>query len=781
MASAQPLDSALLDAALAYASKGVPVFPCNEAKRPYTEHGFKEASTDAETIRSWWRKWPNAMIGAPTGKPIGAWVLDVDDPGAFDGACADLGLVLPATRTAITGKGRHLYFKLNGEAISNAQRTKKGWPFPELPGAEVRGDGGYIIMPPSLHPSGRRYEWQRDELSSEAPDDLLRIVRKVGKSAEAAPPPAADSAAPHNPFIRDTPYGLAALEAECAAIRSAPTGAQEVTLNEAALKIGALVAGGELLRETAMGQLVAAGLCLSSANPDDPWTPQGIAAKVDRSLRDGMRTPRSAPDGGREASAQREAVAPANDDAPDISATPYVWREPHTIPMREWVFGRWLLRGTATAVIAPGGVGKTTLLAGISLSLATGRPFLGKSVWGEAKGVWLWNLEDDLNELSRAIQAGAKHHGIKPADLGDRLYVDSGMDGSELCTAVEDAAGFRLLQPVYEGITAELIRRNISVLILDPFVSTHAVEENSNTLIDKIAKAWGRVAKAANCAIVLVHHTSKAGSGEVTALSGRGAVALVNACRQALVLNRMDKDTAERLGIPEDQHRRYFSVQDDKANRAPAEKADWYHLASVDLGNGPENDLGHGDSIGVAEPWAIPDPFANITPQHLLQVQCRISEGEWRKDYQAKAWAGHAVADVLGLNAADKADRARIRKLLDTWIREGALVVTERKDEQRRPREWIEVGRWQNDQSAPPQNGGAAQGGAVERPACSTTTPTISGGWSGAERGRVEMVEQKSGGAWHDNPSLGRKRPAERLAPGETGDEPVPGFEGFGR
>ncbi len=451
-----------------------------------------------------------------------------------------------------------------------------------------------------------------------------------------------------------------------------------------------------------------------------------------------------------------------------IAATPYLWRDPATIPPRPWVFGRWFLRGTATAVIAPGGIGKTTLLDTTALSLVTGRAVLGKSVWGGAKRVWLWNLEDDLEERSRSIQAAAKHHGVTPDDLAGRLFVDSAMDGSGLCTAVEDGAGFRLIVPVYEAITAELIARGIDVLIVDPFVSSHEVEENANSKIDKIAKAWGRVAKDASCSIVLVHHTSKAGAAEVTALSARGAVALVNACRSALVLNRMDDQEAERFAIEDDaERRRHFTVQDDKHNRAPAEKADWFRLASVDLGNG--------DSVGVVEPWSPPDPFDGLTGDHLYRVQLALVEGEHREDWQSPAWAGIVVANVLGLDPKAKADRARIRKVLSTWVEAGALRIAERDDEKRKPRKWVEVARWQNDTSTPPLNGGVERGGAHEAKVCSTTTPAPLGavGWSKLP-GVVEQRANDGGGAtpsitgqWRENPALGRRDLSRVVFPAE--------------
>jgi hypothetical protein len=399
-------------------------------------------------------------------------------------------------------------------------------------------------------------------------------------------------------------------------------------------------------------------------------------------------------------------------DAPEkpsftITASPYIWRDPETIPPRPWVYGRWLLRGTIACVVAPGGAGKSTILAGLALAMVTGRALLGKETWHGPKRVWLWNLEDDLDELSRSIQAAAKHHGIERREIEQNLFVDSAMEGAGLCTAIDGPDGFQLLEPVYDALTAELILRSIDVLVVDPFISSHGAEENHNTKIDAIAKAWARVAKAANCCIVLSHHTSKAGAGEVTALSSRGAVALPNAARTTLVINRMEKEQAERLGIADDERRRYISVGDDKHNRAPAEKADWYRLASVDLGNGGDDPS---DNVAVAEPWKLPDPFDGLSTYDLTRVQEAIAGGEWRADVQASAWAGRAVASALGLDVEVTADKARIKSLLKTWIDSRVLRVIDRDDDKRRPRKWIEVG--DPVDAAPPRQRGAEQGGA---------------------------------------------------------------------
>jgi hypothetical protein len=396
--------------------------------------------------------------------------------------------------------------------------------------------------------------------------------------------------------------------------------------------------------------------------------------------------------------------APIVGEGQTIRATPYEWRDPASIPLRPWVYGRWFLRGTVACLVAPGGVGKSTLIAGTALAMAIGRALLGKTVWDGPKRVWLWNLEDSKDELDRSIQATAKHFGICRVEIEGRLFVDSAMEGAGLCTAVELNGNFKLLAPVYDALTAELIDRGVDMLVVDPFVSSHEVEENANSKIDKIAKAWGRVAQDANCVIVLVHHTSKAGAGDVTALSARGAVALINAARSALVINRMDSEQADRFGIPADERRRYFNVQDDKHNRAPAEKADWYRLASVELGNG--DGVKPSDSVGVAEPWSPPDPFDDVTSSHLLMVQQAISAGEFREDAQATAWAGNAVAQVLNLDVNTKSDKARIKQLLAAWIKEGALQVVTRPDTKSMARKWIEVGRWLTNTSPNPPNVG---------------------------------------------------------------------------
>jgi hypothetical protein len=375
------------------------------------------------------------------------------------------------------------------------------------------------------------------------------------------------------------------------------------------------------------------------------------------------------------------------DDEPEpratLHATPFVWRNEADIPPRRWLYGRHLIRKFLSLDIAPGGLGKSSVKIVEALAMVTGLELLGKPVHEGQLRVWLYNLEDPVEETERRFAAAAKHFNITPAHCGDRLYSDSGRE-QPVCIAEETGDGARIVRPVSDALIEELTARQIDVLTLDPFVSSHSVSENDNRAIDMVAKEWSRIADVCNCSINLVHHVRKTNGAEVTAESSRGAVSLIGAARSVVVYNRMTKEEGERAGIEPDKRGFYFRTQNDKANLAPPEAADWHRMNNVELDNG--------DSVGVACPWQWPDSFEGVTTSHLKAAQAKIAEGLWRKDVQAKNWAGVAVADACGLDA--KKDRGRIKDILKQWVETDMLREVEAPDEQRRPRIFVEVGTW---------------------------------------------------------------------------------------
>ena len=163
----------LLRAALAYARRGIPVFPCEaRGKAPLTYSGFLDATTDPRRIEAWWRRWPGANVGIPTGERSGLLVLDVDLRDGGPGSLAELeraGGPLPETARARTGGGgMHVFFQYPTGEVVRSSAGRLG------PGLDVRGEGGYVVVPPSR--TRGAYEWL-DRAPLADPEWLLGRLR----------------------------------------------------------------------------------------------------------------------------------------------------------------------------------------------------------------------------------------------------------------------------------------------------------------------------------------------------------------------------------------------------------------------------------------------------------------------------------------------------------------------------------------------------------------------------------------------------------------------------
>jgi hypothetical protein len=152
-------DPDLMVFAMNYVDLGIPIFPCNQAKKPLTPHGFFDATLNPDQIEAWWHKWPNALIATPTGKPSGSYVVDVDKKNGVNGFETLAALEaehgpLPETLTAETPSGgRHFYFRFPDTEPPLGNTVGKIGP-----GIDTRGEGGYVIVPPSII-DGRAYRW----------------------------------------------------------------------------------------------------------------------------------------------------------------------------------------------------------------------------------------------------------------------------------------------------------------------------------------------------------------------------------------------------------------------------------------------------------------------------------------------------------------------------------------------------------------------------------------------------------------------------------------------
>lgn len=136
---------------------------------PWTEYQSRRATV--EEVEGWFKHWPNANVGIVTGAVSGVVVLDVDERHGGNVSLSQLNLKFgpgPMTVEAASGGGgRHFYFRHPGGRLGNRVGLR--------PGVDLRADGGCVVAPPSVHPSGRPYAW----LPGHSPNEI-----------EIAPPPA---------------------------------------------------------------------------------------------------------------------------------------------------------------------------------------------------------------------------------------------------------------------------------------------------------------------------------------------------------------------------------------------------------------------------------------------------------------------------------------------------------------------------------------------------------------------------------------------------------------
>jgi Bifunctional DNA primase/polymerase, N-terminal len=264
-----------LEAALEYARSGIPVFPCNPLdKKPLTSNGFKDATKDEAQINAWWQKWPNAMIGAPTGPASGMWVVDLDlDPAKkLDGKATLEQLItqrgpIPETLKTITPRGgEHLIFSWDPNVEIRNSAGKIG------PGIDVRGNGGYVCLPPSKSANGGEYRWAPgpNQVAAPAPAWLIALAKAVKAKA----------------------WATAALERECKAVASALPGTRNNALNTAAFNLGQVVGGRGLDEQEVRDRLFEAAVTCGLVADDGTAAAE---ATIDSGMQAGKKQPRARP------------------------------------------------------------------------------------------------------------------------------------------------------------------------------------------------------------------------------------------------------------------------------------------------------------------------------------------------------------------------------------------------------------------------------------------------------------------------------------------------------
>ena len=376
----------LLTAALRYASVEIPVFPLHNltpsgirpcscgnakcerktvAKHPRTEHGFKDATLDEKKIREWWKQWPAANIGIPTGEASGLVVLDIDsletkdklkELVSFNGE--------PKVRTA---HGFHVYYRYDGRDF----RNKVGI----IPGLDFRGNGGYVVVPPSVHATKKSYAWVEpisDHNLRPVPPDLEKLLtttQSQGQSSE----------------------GYRKRFDSAQALHGVPEGQRDETL----FKLAAKLRNADVPREMAETLLVEA-----ARNCNPPFSEKIARDKVARVY-------------------QRYEPKPEKLKGNEFRLELISMKDLLALPPdpTRWIWDQTLPAAGASVLVSKPKIGKSTFAANLAVAIARGLPFLCRAT--QQSPVAYLSLDASLPEMVETFAP------FRPRDT-DPIFIHAG-------------------------------------------------------------------------------------------------------------------------------------------------------------------------------------------------------------------------------------------------------------------------------------------------------------------------------------------------------------------
>jgi hypothetical protein len=513
MTNADPV----LGNALDYANRGWQVFPvhavrkdgtctcgktcASPAKHPVTRRGLLDASGDPDTVMGWWRRWPWANLAIATGAASGIVVLDVDTDKGGTGSLVQLESEvgpLQGTLTSHTGGGGvHLVYRHPGVPVKTRARAFG-------PGLDIRGDGGYIVAPPSRHISGDGYAW--DDLAVPIAHFPAALSERLNARQVQVP----STVVPlRRPGSGGTPYGLTALQGLVDELLAAPEGARNDTLNRVTYRVARLIAGGELEGDqtlTVIGD-AAAGIGLVASE---------IRATIQSATQAGTTKPASAPPRAHPVPhTQRDHTsAPADDWAPpteepsaddagkqELSLGQQLAQrllsasELASMPPPTWLVDDVLGVATLAVLYGKPGSGKSFLALDWALSVAAGMPWNGREVHG---GTVLYVAAEGVGGLGIRVRAWTETFGVSLHEVDDIQFFPTAIN-------LLDATRRQALIEMAMTLDPTLV-------IIDTLARSMVGGDENSTRDVGLAIDTADAVRAATAATVLVvHHTSKGG------------------------------------------------------------------------------------------------------------------------------------------------------------------------------------------------------------------------------------------------------------------------------
>lgn len=573
------MSATIVEAALFLAQKW-PCFACDTAKRPITQHGFKDATRDPQAVREMFARPGAALIGVPTGEASDLAVIDLDVKHGAPGLewLAANEHRLPETRQHATRSGgRHLLFRYPaGRRIRNSASRI-------APGVDVRGEGGYIIVPPS-----DGYGIHADAMPAAMPAWLVDLLDPP-RIEQPAPPPrrAMDG--------DGTPYGMAALRGECDAIRNAADGAKHDTLARAAYSIGGWVTAGELIEGAARAALHDALNAIRHRCEDFRSAEKTLAD----CFRAGMDAPRQPPARQERAPTMQGKPAPMHDrpapmhdsgahlkDTPPTPGLPLVYWEDIQPSLAADDFIEGLLIKSAMSVIyGPSNCGKTFWTSDLAMHVATGRRWQGRDI--EPGGVIYCALEGGHGIRNR-VAAWRKHYGLDGVEVPFAIIpvtlnlLDPDADAQRVVEAIEEAKrhfGFPVVWTIMDTLSRAMAGGN----------------ENSPEDMGALVTNGTLIQQATGSHLSWIHH-----SGKDQAQGARGHSLLRAATDTEIEISRPDKDSPSTAKVTK---QRELEIE-----------GEWtFSLKGVELGHNRRGKAVTSCVVVDADKGAN-DPAANLSP-----------------------------------------------------------------------------------------------------------------------------------------------------------------------
>ncbi len=561
-----------LNAALDWARRGFRVFPLleNDKEPAYADDWRQIATNDPDMITRMWR---DPVLGTERNYNIGCScndmvVVDIDVKKDKDGynQYMMMGGHFDTLSVRTPSGGFHCYFY--GPDSSNE---------PLSSGVDVRSHNGYTVAPGSSI-DGVFYAVINDVDKAWIPDPIERLLKA----------PYARTEVEYDEDIIDTPASIAAA---INFLQSCPPAIQGQRGDETTFTTAARV-----VREMALSIRMAHSLMVEHFNPrcEPMWTSDELLEKIENAARYGT--------------ADMGVLSPeqmfAGISIPDMPPTVFAQYAldfgnatmPDAMPARNWLVERMLMRGSVSLLLATGSAGKSSVSLALAMHLAVGLPFAGYPAPKAPTKCIVYNGEDDIHEQSRRMLGIAMQYGISYELAKANIMLLSPQQIKFDLVAREFSKPIRndvLVNQIIDRCSAE----DVGLLILDPLVKIHKVEESDNVQMDFVMETLTEIAQKSNIAVLALHHTSK-GSGNQDGRIGnmdiaRGASAVVNAARIVFTLLNATREDAIEYGLSDEERSIWVRMDDAKMNLALANNtATWFQKQSQPMPFSP-------DTVGV--------------------------------------------------------------------------------------------------------------------------------------------------------------------------------------